>query len=218
MRAISIVSYMLMLAAASLLVKIIFAVVHTVDDTKPPPPLLAPPVHERERFRCDWFALFFVFIGILEALILILDFATPSPAIVQERPVAPLPSSSPRVSPLDPAATPPHATRRRVAPVASPEPFPTLAVTTPPPVAPIQPPFAPAPPSSAAPNPPPARRNINTCTEEDLCEVRGIGKMLSPRIIEARPFEDATLKTKLLNIDGIGPVKCSRVMDQFSAW
>ena len=69
MRAISIVSCMLMLAAASLLVKMIFAVVHTVDDTeiKPPPPLLAPPVHEHERFRCDLFALFFVFIGILEA-------------------------------------------------------------------------------------------------------------------------------------------------------
>lgn len=112
-RAISIVSCMLMLAAASLLVKMIFAVVHTVDETeiKPPPPLLAPPVHEHDRFRCDWFALF-VFIGILEALILFLDFATLSPAIVEERPVPPLPSSPPRVSPLDLAATLPHATRR----------------------------------------------------------------------------------------------------------
>ena len=38
MRAISIVSCMLMLAAASLLVKMIFAVVHTVDDTEIKPP------------------------------------------------------------------------------------------------------------------------------------------------------------------------------------
>lgn len=56
---------------------------------------------------------------------------------------------------------------------------------------------------------------INTCERIELEAVTGIGPALSGRIVAARPFHLESIETQLLDITGIGPVKCAAVMTHF---
>ena len=53
--------------------------------------------------------------------------------------------------------------------------------------------------------------NINTCSQEELVSLSGIGVTQADRIIAARPYERVD---DLVNARGIGQAKLDRIIDQ----
>ena len=52
--------------------------------------------------------------------------------------------------------------------------------------------------------------NINTATQAELQSLKGIGPVISKRIIEGRPYNDIS---DILRVKGIGPKKFARMKD-----
>lgn len=55
--------------------------------------------------------------------------------------------------------------------------------------------------------------NINTATQAELQSIKGIGPVISKRIIEGRPYTDVS---DILKVYGIGPKKYARMKDDIT--
>ena len=61
------------------------------------------------------------------------------------------------------------------------------------------------------------KSNINDATEDDIEDIEGIGPTLAERIYNAKPYSQATFKTQLESLKGIGEAKAADVMHYFFA-